>query len=242
MFSKQFQIGDANNYISYNVNSPNQLVLKSTLFQSPSGATDVPGIDRGNWVANTTYYPGDMVKFAGNVYKCTVQNYNTQPSNTAYWNLQVSKGEDGSYIKRIYKRDRWGPPRPQGVNPAGWFESPPDGRPPLWMSEAKFTASGEKLTDWSYPVKISGDGQGYLYAYFASDSLTPPATPTSQPGSVPFGWMNSPDFAGKRFIYITQCMNENGEWTPWTSPVLFSCFLEPSDPGPEILLDRKSVV
>lgn len=236
MLSKRFRIGDANSYISYNVDSPNQLVLKGTLFQSPSGATDVPGIDRGNWVANTTYYPGDMVKFAGNVYKCTVQNYNTQPSNTAYWNLQVSKGEDGSYIKRIYKRDRWGPPRPQGVNPAGWFESPPDGRPPLWMSEAKFTASGEKLTDWSYPVKISGDGQGYLYAYFASDSLTPPATPTSQPGSVPFGWMNSPDFAGKRFIYITQCMNENGEWTPWTSPVLFSRLPEPGDPGPGIVL------
>lgn len=234
MLSKRFRIGDANSYISYNVDHPNQVVLKGTLFQSPSGATDVPGIDRGNWVANTTYYPGDMVKFAGNVYKCTVQNYNVQPSNAAYWKLQVSKGEDGSYIKRIYKRDRWNPPRPLGVTPEGWSEEPPEGRPPLWMSEAKFTASGEKLTDWSMPVKISGDGQGYKYAYFPSDSLTPPATPP-EPGKIPWGWRVAPDFEGKRFIYVSQCINENGDWTPWTSPVLFSRLPEPGDPGPGII-------
>lgn len=234
MLSKRFRIGDANSYLSYNVDKPNQLVLKGTLFQSPSGATDVPGIDRGNWIANTTYYPGDMVKFAGNVYKCTVQNYNVQPSNAVYWKLQVAKGEDGSHIKRIYKRDRWNPPRPLGVTPEGWSEEPPQGRPTLWMSEAKFTASGEKLTDWSYPVRISGDGQGYKYAYFPSDSLTPPAAPT-EPGLIPWGWRVAPDFEGKRFIYISQCMNANGEWTPWTSPVLFSRLPEPGDPGPAVV-------
>ena len=128
MLGGRFRIGNANSFLSYNVDEEDRLVLKGTLVQSPAGDIDYLGVDRGNYVANTTYYPGDLVKYTdGNVYKC-LQQTNTVPTNTTYWKVMVSKGDKGN--------------------------------------TGNTGATGV-------------EGQGYLYAYYPSNSLTPPSTPSS---------------------------------------------------------------
>ncbi|GEM_PF-474257 len=96
MAAKRFRIGDNNSFLSYNVDAPNQLRLKGTIVQSSSGETDYLEVDRGNWVANMTYYPGDKVKYTnGNIYKCIRVNTNLLPTYEYYWKLLISKGDKG---------------------------------------------------------------------------------------------------------------------------------------------------
>jgi hypothetical protein len=183
MLNKRFRIGDNNSFISYNVDEAGRLVLKGTLVQSPSGALDNLGVDRGNYVSGTTYYPGDMVKYTdGNIYKC-LQQTTAVPTNTTYWKLMVSKGDKGN------------------TGDTG--------------------STGAK-------------GTGYKYAYYPSNSLTPPATPSS-PGVIPSGWWTYPNFNGCRYIYVSQCIETNGSWSGWTGPVIYSVVGEDGDPGPAIV-------
>ncbi|MDR1937314.1 MAG: phage tail protein [Tannerellaceae bacterium] len=190
MLNKRFRIGNNNSFLSWNVDEENQLVLKGTLVQSPAGDIDYLGVDRGNYVSGTTYYPGDMVKYAanGNIYKC-IQQTTTIPTTAANWKLMVTKGDTGA------------------TGAAG--------------SPGAAGAAGV-------------EGQGYLYAYYPSDSLTPPATPTS-PGNIPSGWFSYPTFNNYRYIYISQCIKTNGSWGGWTSPRIFSVMPEDGDPGPAIV-------
>ena len=152
MLSKMFKIGDANSFVSWNVEAPNQLVIKGTIVQSPSGDTDYLGVDRGFWVTGVTYYPGDIVKLAldGNVYKCLLQNISQRPDlYPAMWRLVVSKGDDGTngtngtngsngqngqdgaegrgYLHAYFPSNLvttpTQPPTP-GVIPSGWFAQP----------------------------------------------------------------------------------------------------------------------
>jgi hypothetical protein len=78
------------------------------------------------------------------------------------------------------------------------------------------------------------EGQGYLYAYYPSNSLTPPATPATS-GTVPSGWWSSPNFNGYRYIYVSQCVKTGGSWGGWTSPTIYSVKGEDGDPGPAIV-------
>ena len=70
-----------------------------------------------------------------------------------------------SFINNIYTL--------AGNNPVGWFDAPPDGTDPLWMSKGLKDADGNLLESWSTPVIISGengedgqdgqDGPGIVY-------------------------------------------------------------------------------
>jgi hypothetical protein len=75
------------------------------------------------------------------------------------------------------------------------------------------------------------EGQGYLYAYCFSNSLTPPPKPSTG-GVIPNGWMSSPEFNGYRYIYVSQCIKTNGSWGNWSDPSLYAMKPEPGDPGP----------
>lgn len=188
MLGKKFKIGDNDSCLSYNVDAPNQLILKGTMVQSSSGgAIDYLEIDRGNWVSNTTYSPGDKVKYSdGNIYKCIKENKGELPTNTTYWKLLVTKGDKGD----------------TGQTGA----SGNDGKP----------------------------GQGYKYAYFASNSVTLPTKP-STPGVIPSTWMDSPNFKGCRYIYVSQCTYINGTWSVWTDSVVYSVMPKDGDTGPSIV-------
>lgn len=94
MLSKAFRIGDDNAFLSYD--QRDGLVLKGSIYQSPSGEIDYPEVDRGAYSPSVKYYPGDKVSFDGNVYKCISETApGTDPTNTRYWKMLVSKGKDG---------------------------------------------------------------------------------------------------------------------------------------------------
>uniref|UniRef100_UPI0040255EDE tail fiber domain-containing protein n=1 Tax=Parabacteroides distasonis TaxID=823 RepID=UPI0040255EDE len=94
MLSKAFRIGDDNAFLSYD--QQKGLVLKGSIYQSPSGEIDYPEVDRGTYSESLVYYPGDKVSYDGNVYKCTSQTTpDVAPTNTRFWKELVVKGEDG---------------------------------------------------------------------------------------------------------------------------------------------------
>lgn len=94
MLSKSFRIGDNNAFLSYD--QTDGLVLKGSIYQSPSGDIDYPEVDRGDYSGSTVYYPGDKVSYDGNVYKCISQTTpGISPDNTRHWKILVSKGAKG---------------------------------------------------------------------------------------------------------------------------------------------------
>ena len=94
MLSKAFRIGDDNAFLSYD--QRDGLVLKGSIYQSPSGEIDYPEVDRGAYSDKHVYYPGDKVSYEGNVYKCISETTpGTDPANTRFWKELVVKGEDG---------------------------------------------------------------------------------------------------------------------------------------------------
>ena len=83
MLSKAFRIGDDNAFLSYD--QRDGLVLKGSVYQSPSGEIDYPEVDRGAYSDKPVYYPGDKVSYDGNVYKCISQTTpGISPDNTRY--------------------------------------------------------------------------------------------------------------------------------------------------------------
>ncbi|MDL2254959.1 hypothetical protein LJC38_00055 [Parabacteroides sp. OttesenSCG-928-K15] len=140
MLTHSFRIGNANNYLAYNINQDGKLVLKGAMVQSPGGNTDYIGVDRGNWSSSKIYYPGDSFKYTtnGNVYKTIRQApAGTLPTNTTYFNLVVSKGDPGkpgdpgtegtSYEYAYYPSGSTTPPAaPTGIGGDWWSYPPPN--------------------------------------------------------------------------------------------------------------------
>lgn len=102
MLSKAFRIGDDNAFLSYD--QRDGLVLKGSIYQSPSGEIDYPEVDRGAYSDKLVYYPGDKVSYGGNVYKCISQTTpGTDPTNTRFWKPLVSKGSN-SFKSTVFIR------------------------------------------------------------------------------------------------------------------------------------------
>lgn len=244
MLSKRFKIGNANSFLSWNEEGfPNQLRLKGTIVQSPSGDTDYLPVDRGDYVHGTPYYPGDTVRYLGNVYKCTYPNSYIYPTNTSYWKIQISKGDDGNTVKYIYRRYPTQPATPSGNNPSGWSTAPYSGTDPMWISQATFNSAGTNISGWSVPIRWTGEngadgkeGQGYMYAYKGSNLIGDvPQRPTSAGGYLPSGWSAAPNIQGFKYMYQTQCVKTNGLWSGWSQPVLYNYVPEKGDPGPGLV-------
>ncbi len=69
-----------------------------------------------------------------------------------------SPGAKGDIMRNIYRRSEYQPSPPTGTYPTGWqFDPPPAGSRFLWMSQARFTATGVLISAWSTPVKITGE-------------------------------------------------------------------------------------
>ena len=129
MLSKAFRIGDDNAFLSYD--QRDGLVLKGSIYQSPSGEIDYPEVDRGAYSDKSVYYPGDKVSYDGNVYKCISQ---TTPA--------VPVG--GSYASPL-------------PTTAGWSDGVPDGESILWASTRIFTSDGKdpQQAAWTTPRQMT---------------------------------------------------------------------------------------
>ena len=80
-------------------------------------------------------------------------------------------GQDGSSPRFAYTRSYTKPARPVGDNPEGWsLDVIPDGSKPVWLSIASFSSTGNKVSDWTDPVRVEGVGGG---DYRGASSVTP---------------------------------------------------------------------
>lgn len=68
--------------------------MGATGMPGDTGATGISFIWRSEW--NGSYYvPNDVVSYQGSSYICIVDNADTPPTNTNYWQLVAQKGADG---------------------------------------------------------------------------------------------------------------------------------------------------
>lgn len=70
-------------------------------------------------------------------------------------------GQDGSSPRFAYIRSYTKPAKPVGDAPAGWtLDNIPDGSKPVWLSIASFSSTGNKVSEWTEPVRVEGIGGG----------------------------------------------------------------------------------
>jgi len=172
MANRAFKIGDDNSYIGYNINRDNQLVLRGSIYQSPSGDKDHPEVDRGTWSSSVNiYYPGDKVQYDGNVYKCIrIASGSISPENVSYWKKLVSKGEKGddglpgpgnevvyfatNTLNPVFEPMKSDPRDNYLPNSSGWSSTPERyGYKYLYISRRK--KSNGEWGPWSYPTLFS---------------------------------------------------------------------------------------
>ena len=60
------------------------------------GATGINGLWQGNYNGTAPYVINDLVYYGGSTYICTVSNTGQLPTNTGYWNIFASAGQNGS--------------------------------------------------------------------------------------------------------------------------------------------------
>jgi hypothetical protein len=99
--------------------------------------------------------------------------------NGVTWSAAIrivgEKGKDGPYVDYIFIRSATPPTTPTGQAPAGWFDAPPTGTDPLYMSSAKKNADGTLIGSWSAPVQLTGDKgaegrRGTVHVYVLTSS------------------------------------------------------------------------
>lgn len=75
---------------------------------------------------------------------------------SAAFRIVGENGAAGPYTDYIFVRSATPPATPTGNTPSGWYDAPPAGSDPLWMSKGN-KASGVLIGSWSVPVRITGD-------------------------------------------------------------------------------------
>ena len=142
--------------------------------------------------------------------------------------------------------------------PAGWFQINDlqiKDSDTLWMSQAMFSktalANGSIVGSWSHPIKISSpisipsidstqavylntNSNDIPYAPFASSDKT------LSNDSIDIGW--SETYIGlnsdKPYVWVSSRKSTNGEWSNYTTPVLYSYYSKDGKDGKSISSDR----
>lgn len=176
-----FHVGNANTYLDWNSRGDGKLRIKGTLLQSESGAEAMPGVFRGAYLADVTYYEGDEVTYVGSTYRFTSASAGSGflPTDQSHWitvaaagtngtngtngdSVKGDPGSDGAYFEYIYAKNGSTTAAPALVTtntaPAGWTTAMPDlvSFEYLWVSSTKKTAAGALLQNWGTPVRVSG--------------------------------------------------------------------------------------
>ena len=215
MLSKAFRIGDDNAFLSYD--QRDGLVLKGSIYQSPSGEIDYPEVDRGAYSDKPVYYPGDKVSYDGNVYKCISQTTpGTDPTNTRFWKPLVSKGSN-SFKSTVFIRTNATPDTPVGGSYAsplptteGWSDGIPSGEAILWASTRIFSSDGKEpqQTAWMSPRQMT-DTADFDVEF---SSVASPSAPNGHPNTNA-QWS---DTQGTDTIWMATSTKRNGVWSAWS--------------------------
>lgn len=93
-----FRVGGVDTYLSYNAEGDGRLKLKGTIVQSPTGVDAPIGVYCGAYNLNLMYHVGDEVTYAGALYRCKKDHDQKWlvPTNAAYWQKVVDKGDNGT--------------------------------------------------------------------------------------------------------------------------------------------------
>lgn len=215
MLSKAFRIGDENAFLSYD--QQKGLMLKGSIYQSPSGEIDYPEVDRGAYSDKLVYYPGDKVSYDGNVYKCTSQTTpGIDPTNTRYWKKLVAKGTN-SFKSTVFIRTNATPSAPVGgsyASPlpttAGWSDGIPSGEAILWASTRIFSSDGKdpQQTVWTTPRQMT-DTADFDVEF---SSVASPSAPNGHPNTNK-QWS---DTQSTDTVWMATSTKRNGVWSAWS--------------------------
>lgn len=137
-------------------------------------------------------------------------------------------GVDGNYIDFRFIRSTAEPATPIGATPAGWSNGIPTGTESLWFSTATKNASGQLLTVWSTPARITSLGSPVPYD--AGATYTEGALVTFGGGTyiltVPSSTGNAPSGTDQPNTYWDVIAAPGAPGAPATPPSAFSATID----------------
>lgn len=220
-------------------------------FETPTDWSDVAGVGRpednatrnvfrGDWSSSSiVYVVGDEVRNQSSSWSAKVAHVSSSVNgppllpitSNANWELRSQTGEDGKLVEFVWRRAATQPDTPTGNGiPAGWFDDPPAGSDPLWLSKAKQELDGSLVAGeaWSTPIRHDGPAgapgapgaTGVSIRKIWQRSTTQPATPAAS-DATPAGWFDTPGAAsGSGTLWATTGERAAGAVNfTWTTPV-----------------------
>lgn len=189
----------------------------------PDGWSDTPSATGKWWMSKATI---NGVTGKAGKWSEPVQTTAEDGVDGAYTDFKYAKNTSSTSFPAIVTSDR---------NPSGWSDEPPtlSTGEYLWMSQAEINADGTLKTNWSTPVRISGEkgnsgNNGSVFYFIYTLASTTPSTPAFTTPSALVGqtvWTIKPQTpTDTLFLYMSQAIyNPNtGRFGSWTTPIRIS--------------------
>lgn len=189
----------------------------------PDGWSDTPSATGKWWMSKATI---NGVTGKAGKWSEPVQTTAEDGVDGAYTDFKYAKNTSSTSFPEITVSDR---------NPSGWSDEPPTLATGeyLWMSQAEINADGTLKTNWSTPVRISGEkgnsgNNGSVFYFIYTLASTTPSTPTFTTPSALVGqtiWtIKPPTPTDTLYLYMSQAIyNPNtGRFGSWTAPIRIS--------------------
>lgn len=189
----------------------------------PDGWSDTPSATGKWWMSKATI---NGVTGKAGKWSEPVQTTAEDGVDGAYTDFKYAKNTSSTSFPAITVSDR---------NPSGWSDEPPTLATGeyLWMSQAEINADGTLKTNWSTPVRISGEkgnsgNNGSVFYFIYTLASTTPSTPTFTTPSALVGqtiWtIKPPTPTDTLYLYMSQAIyNPNtGQFGSWTAPIRIS--------------------
>lgn len=189
----------------------------------PDGWSDTPSATGKWWMSKATI---NGVTGKAGTWSEPVQTTAEDGVDGAYTDFKYAKNTSSTSFPAITVTER---------NPSGWSDEPPTLATGdyLWMSQAEINADGTLKTNWSTPVRISGEkgnsgNNGSVFYFIYTLASTTPSTPTF---TTPFAlvgqtaWtIKPPTPTDTLYLYMSQAIyNPNtGRFGSWTAPIRIS--------------------
>lgn len=189
----------------------------------PDGWSDTPSATGKWWMSKATI---NGVTGKAGTWSEPVQTTAEDGVDGAYTDFKYAKNTSSTSFPAITVTER---------NPSGWSDEPPTLATGdyLWMSQAEINADGTLKTNWSTPVRISGEkgnsgNNGSVFYFIYTLASTTPSTPTFTTPSALVGqtaWtIKPPTPTDTLYLYMSQAIyNPNTGWFgSWTAPIRIS--------------------
>lgn len=189
----------------------------------PDGWSDTPSATGKWWMSKATI---NGVTGKAGTWSEPVQTTAEDGVDGAYTDFKYAKNTSSTSFPAITVTER---------NPSGWSDEPPTLATGdyLWMSQAEINADRTLKTNWSTPVRISGEkgnsgNNGSVFYFIYTLASTTPSTPTFTTPSALVGqtaWtIKPPTPTDTLYLYMSQAIyNPNtGRFGSWTAPIRIS--------------------